>query len=126
MGFGLEIDWVPGRMDKAFANAGRFDFDYVIGSIHYIDELPFDNPDNQIAVEINTAGLRKPVKEMYPTLQILKKAARQGLMLTFGSDAHAPTEIAASFADAVQLAKEAGFEYYHSFDKRKPTARKLI
>lgn len=191
--YALEADWVPGKMDEVLPLMANEPFDYVIGSIHYTDELPFDNPDtrkavweaegrtefiwnryyelmlemvnagcfnimghfdlpkkfgsippdtikinrmiediltaaeaNCMAIEINTCGLRKPVKEMYPKFEVLKLAASKGVMLTFGSDAHAPAEVAANFADAITIAKEAGFTEYCSFDQRKPTRHKLI
>ena len=191
--YALEADWVPGRMDEVFLAMGDEPFDYVIGSIHYTDELPFDNPDtrkavwelegraewiwhryyelmlemvtagcfniighfdlpkkfgnlspdseektsiindilsaaeaNGMAIEINTAGLRKPVKEIYPQFEVLKNAAANGVMLTFGSDAHAPADVAANFAEAIAMAKDAGFSEYVSFDQRKPIKHKLI
>jgi histidinol-phosphatase (PHP family) len=75
---------------------------------------------NKMAIEINTAGLRKPVKEMYPSLEILKMANEAGVLLTLGSDSHSPNEIAANFAEAVQLAKSAGYDKICSFNQRKP------
>ncbi len=185
--YGLEVDWVHGRMDEVFANIKDEKFDYLIGSVHYTDEFPFDNPDfadkwngneliekvwkryfelvlemaesgkldilghfdlpkkfgyypksmdkinqmvktvfkaaakNNMAIEINTSGLRKPVKEAYPSLGILKMAEESGVMLALGSDSHSPDEIAANFAEAVQLAKSAGYDRICSFDQRKPT-----
>ena len=76
--------------------------------------------ENKMAVEINTSGLRKPVKEAYPSLEILKMAKKAGLMLALGSDSHAPGEIAANFADAVELAKAAGYSKLCTFSRRKP------
>ncbi|MFA6568957.1 MAG: histidinol-phosphatase [Victivallales bacterium] len=184
--FGLEVDWVPGRMDEVFRNLDNEDFDYLIGSVHYTDEFPFDNPDfvekwrekgvadnvwhryfdlilqmvesgkfniighldlpkkfgyypasmdkinklilkvftvaseNNMAIELNTSGLRKPVREIYPSLEILKLAGKCNLMITLGSDSHAPNEVAANFADAVSLAKSAGYTHICSFEKRMP------
>jgi len=45
-----------------------------------------------MAIEINTSGLRKPVGRQYPSPEILKMAALNGLKLTLGSDAHSPQE----------------------------------
>jgi len=44
--YGIEADWVPGRMDEVFRHIDAEPFDYVLGSIHYTDELPFDDPSN--------------------------------------------------------------------------------
>lgn len=72
-----------------------------------------------VAIEINTAGLRKPVKEMYPSLDCLKIYAQAGVPLTFGSDAHAPVEVGKDFDRAVDLAKAAGYGEYLIFKQRK-------
>jgi len=72
-----------------------------------------------VAIEINTAGLRKPVKEMYPTLDCLRIYCQAGVPLTFGSDAHAPKHVAADFDKAADLAKAAGYREYLIFKQRK-------
>lgn len=72
-------------------------------------------------VEINTAGLRKPVKEIYPSAAFLKIARRMEIPITFGSDAHAPSEIGANFREAVALARACGYTDYARFEKRKRT-----
>ena len=46
-----------------------------------------------IALELNTAGLRKPVGEAYPAPGLLAEASALGIPLTFGSDAHRPQEV---------------------------------
>ena len=72
-----------------------------------------------VAIEINTAGLRKPVKEIYPALDCLKIYAQAGMPLTFGSDSHAPVEVAKNFAEAAELAQAAGYKEYLLFKQRK-------
>ncbi|NGO39545.1 histidinol-phosphatase HisJ family protein [Limisphaera ngatamarikiensis] len=61
------------------------------------------------AIEINTAGLRKPCGEMYPAPALLRMAFEAGVGLTFGSDAHAPEEVGSDWAEAVRLARAAGY-----------------
>ena len=61
------------------------------------------------AVEINTAGWRKPVGEAYPAAALLASAAALGIPLTFGSDAHTPGDVGADFHRAVELAGAAGY-----------------
>lgn len=56
-----------------------------------------------MAVEINTSGLRKPVKEVYPSEQILKMLHEYKIPLALGSDAHAPTDVGKDFDIAKQL-----------------------
>jgi histidinol-phosphatase (PHP family) len=71
------------------------------------------------AIELNTAGLRKDCKEIYPSREILQLAFQKGVPITFGSDAHAPEEVGMNFADAVQLAREVGYKQYCRFAARK-------
>jgi len=72
-----------------------------------------------VAVEINTAGLRKPVNEMYPSLKALEIYCQEGVLLTFGSDAHNPKEVRADFDKALELARAAGYQEYVTFKNRK-------
>ena len=61
------------------------------------------------AIELNTAGLRKDCREIYPSREILQLAFQKGVPITFGSDAHAPGEVGMNFAEAVQLARGVGY-----------------
>lgn len=70
-----------------------------------------------VVLEVNTAGLRKPCAEIYPTLEMLQLACREGIPITFGSDAHHPSEIAAGFEEAVALARAAGYRQYVHFHR---------
>ena len=45
------------------------------------------------AVEISSAGLRKPVGEAYPEPRLLSAIVDAGIPVTFSSDAHAPAEV---------------------------------
>ncbi len=71
-----------------------------------------------IAIELNTAGLRKDCKEIYPSRQILESAFARRIPITFGSDAHAPEEVGADFEAAVWLALEVGYQSSIRFEKR--------
>lgn len=185
--YGLEVDWVPGRMDQVAKRLKSEPFDFILGSIHYVGDFAFDNSefidewekpevvervwseypkllldfvrdydfdiiahadlpkkfayypvdypaflkamdevfnvaaDKGMAIEINSGGLRKPCNEMYPKFDLLKRAAKRGLALTFGSDAHAPDEVGANLLDARSMAAEAGFTQLVSFTRRQRT-----
>jgi len=69
-------------------------------------------------MELNTSGLRKDCKEIYPSPAIVQMAARLGVPITFASDAHAPTEVGMNFPEAIQLARNAGYTYCSRFTKR--------
>jgi histidinol-phosphatase (PHP family) len=71
------------------------------------------------AVELNTAGLRKDCREIYPSRAILELAHSKGVAITFGSDAHAPEGVGADFAAAITLAKDVGFTQCRRFAGRK-------
>ena len=62
------------------------------------------------AIELNTAGLRKDCKEIYPSRQILELAFAKGVPITFGSDAHKPEEVGMNFPEAMQLARSVGYK----------------
>ncbi|HKX60702.1 MAG TPA: histidinol-phosphatase HisJ family protein [Verrucomicrobiae bacterium] len=72
-----------------------------------------------VAMELNTAGLRKDCREIYPSRSIVELAARHGVPITFASDAHAPGEVGMNFEDAVALARAAGYTETCRFSKRK-------
>ncbi|XHR28859.1 MAG: histidinol-phosphatase [Chthoniobacteraceae bacterium] len=73
------------------------------------------------AFEINTAGLRKPAGECYPDALFLRLAHEAGARLLINSDAHAPAEVGANFADALALAKAAGFTELVRLEGRRKT-----
>lgn len=183
--YGAEVDWVRGRMDEVYDLLAGEDFDYLIGSIHYVGDFGFDNDANipawakpgtadhvwdaygdlllemvgsgkfdvighidlpkkfgcypksmdkflaraeaalesaarlGVVMEINAGGLRKPVKEAYPSLELLKLARAKGVLITFGSDCHCPADVASGFDVAENLARAAGYQEYQRFDKRR-------
>lgn len=69
------------------------------------------------AIELNTAGLRKECREIYPSLELLRSARNEQVPITFGSDAHAPEEVGMNFAEAIQLARSAGYAHCLTFEK---------
>jgi histidinol-phosphatase (PHP family) len=62
------------------------------------------------ALELNTAGWRKPVGEAFPGPALLAEANGLGVPLVFGSDAHRPADVGHDFERAVTLAREAGYD----------------
>ncbi len=71
------------------------------------------------AIELNTAGLRKDCREIYPSRRILELAFEKGVAITFGSDAHAPGEVGMNFTEAIQLAHGVGYRESCQFIQRK-------
>jgi histidinol-phosphatase (PHP family) len=71
------------------------------------------------AIELNTAGLRKDCREIYPAPDLLQLAFRKNVPITFGSDAHAPAEVGLDFAAAIKLARETGYTQTCRFQQRR-------
>jgi histidinol-phosphatase (PHP family) len=61
------------------------------------------------AVEVSTAGFRKPVGELYPVPAFLRACQRRGVPLSLASDAHQPEDVGLDFDQAVALARDCGY-----------------
>lgn len=70
------------------------------------------------AVEVNTAGLRAPIKEAYPSPSLLRMFREADVPITLGSDGHLPHEAAAFHREAVDLARVAGYTHRMKFEQR--------
>ena len=179
---GLEADYHPGTEEYVRGVVTAYPFDYVIGSVHYLGDWGFDNPDlahkfdgkdlHQIytqyydlvvklaetrmfdivghpdvikkfghrpekdyeplerraleaiakagmALDVNTSGLRRPAKEIYPSLRILKAGRSMGIDITFGSDAHEPKLVGESFTEAIAHVKAAGYTHFRRYTQRR-------
>lgn len=77
------------------------------------------------AIELNTAGLRKECREIYPSRELLELAFRKHVPITFGSDAHAPGEVGMNFSEAVELARSVGYTETCGFKLRQRESRWL-
>jgi len=75
------------------------------------------------SLEISTAGLRMPAKELYPAPAFLEMAATAGLSVTFGSDAHDPAIVGQNILRAAEAARCAGCRRLARFTRRR---RELI
>jgi histidinol-phosphatase (PHP family) len=179
---GIEMDFIPGQEDWIQELTGRYAWDYVIGSVHYVaDGWEVDNPEKKnewqkhdpwqvwtayferltqaaasgyfdiighadlpkkfgvyprqdceplyrdfistarqagVVIELNTAGLRKDCAEIYPGPVFLRLACEGGVPITFGSDAHAPSEVGMHFNEALVLARQCGYRRYCRFFQR--------
>lgn len=77
------------------------------------------------AVEISSAGLRKPVGELYPEPRLLSKLVAAGVPVTFSSDAHAPAEVGWGYEQTVQTARACGVTCFVTFEWRQKIAHPL-
>lgn len=78
--------------------------------------------DTGLAYEINTAGLRKDCRELYPARQFARLACEAGVPVLVNSDAHAVSELGAGYAEAVALLREVGYTEVVRFERGRRTA----
>ena len=186
---GLEFDYIPGREEEITTKISKYELDYSIGSVHYIDGWGFDNPAfideyekrdidqcyleyfnnlkkavnsglfniighfdlikvfgyrpvkiklmeiikpilkdikrTDLVLELNTNGLNKPVKEIYPSIEILEMAYQLRIPITFGSDAHQAKRVGENIAKYTALVKKIGYTELAVFNKGQIRFRKL-
>lgn len=180
---GIEIDYLPGGDENIRREFSWADYDYWIGSVHFIDGWAFDNPayrqgfddqdidyiyaryaqilfnmvssrlfdvvghldlvkiwghrprqktavdhlrpvlqvikENGLVVEINSAGLRKPVGEIYPSHDLLAALYSLNIPVTLGSDAHHPQQMGEGIQEAWAAAKKAGYQSLVGFHQHR-------
>ena len=115
---------------EAMAKSGKFD---IVGHLDLIKVFKFMPKQDvrllaknvleaiktsNMVMEINTAGLRKPIGEMYPSRALLEEAYALNIPITFSSDAHAVEQIGAGYDLATTLAKDIGYTQAVSFQGR--------
>jgi histidinol-phosphatase (PHP family) len=177
---GLEVDYEPGREQETRELLEQYPWDYLLGSVHFIDGLGVDgeprlldavgveeawrryfgllgaaarsglfdslsHPDlvkifgqrpgrglidelygeiadavaeSDVAIEVSTAGLRKPVGELYPDPELLAEFRSRGVRVTLASDAHMPALVGRDFGLARELLRSAGYDTITVFDRR--------
>lgn len=175
---GIEIDFVPGAEERMDHDATALPYDYVIGSVHRVDNEEVDHPDHQeiyekwetydlyeayyknvreaalsgrfevlghpdlikifrkfpdrditpmleetadaiaesgIVVDVNAAGLRKPIGEIYPSRKFLEMFHRRGVPIILSSDAHAADQVAAGYDTSLKLVHDVGYREVVTF-----------
>jgi histidinol-phosphatase (PHP family) len=182
---GIEADFVPGAEDRTAALLDAHDFDYVVGSVHFVGDVAVDHdgfdawqavgdpervwrryfetlaeaarsglfdilahpdlvkmwgsgrplPDRDprffyepaveaiaesgIAVEVSTAGLRKPVRELYPSRALAEMCAEAGAPFALSSDAHLPEHVGFEYGRAVDFLDDLGVKEIAVFERRR-------
>ncbi len=172
---GLEVDYVRGREAETLDILAPYPWDFLLGSVHFVDGAGVDgaprlidelgveaawrryfeelaaaarsglfdvlaHPDlvkiwgerpaepdyapvlgalDGVCLEISSAGLRKPVGELYPAPPLLREARSRGVGVTFASDAHEPSLVGRNFDRVLALARDAGYETVTVFEGRR-------
>lgn len=78
-----------------------------------------------IAVEVSTAGLRKPVAELYPAAEFAAMCVEAGASFTLSSDAHSPAEVGYAYEPAVAEMRDWGIGEIATFESRQRTLEPL-
>lgn len=79
--------------------------------------------DAGVAIEISSAGLRKPCREIYPSEDFLRIARECDVPVTLGSDAHIPDDTGIDFDKLIALAHRCGYDSICRFTRRR---RKMV
>jgi histidinol-phosphatase (PHP family) len=87
----------------------------VQGSDECYDELAAAVDEAGVALEISTAGLRKPVGQLYPDPRLLERSSAP---VTLASDAHEPRLVGEDFDWAIELAHSTGRDSVSVFEAR--------
>ena len=82
------------------------------------DTLEFIRRRN-LAIELSTAGWRKPINELYPGDPIIELATGKGIPVTTASDAHAHVQLGENFARLVRKMTDLGIRRVCIFQKHK-------
>ncbi len=80
----------------------------------------------EIALEVNTGGLKYGLGRTNPHRDIIRRYRELGgERITIGSDAHEPRHVAYGFDAAAELLRSLGYRYYTVFEDRRPYWRRL-
>jgi histidinol-phosphatase (PHP family) len=74
-----------------------------------------------LAIELSTAGWRKPVNELYPSDSIIELAMDKGIPFTTASDAHSHVQLGENFARLAHKMAEIGIRQVCTFENHKRT-----
>lgn len=74
--------------------------------------------EKDLAVELNTSGFHYPVKEAFPSPELLGRCAQLEIPVVTGSDAHEPETVGRDFDRARELLTAAGYRHLTGFSHR--------
>jgi histidinol-phosphatase (PHP family) len=81
--------------------------------------------DAGVAVEVSTAGLRKPAGEIYPAPAFLSMCVDAGVPIALSSDAHVPEDVGRDYAQALELLARTGVRELSTFAGRRRSSRAI-
>jgi len=78
-----------------------------------------------LAIELSTAGWRKPVNELYPSDRIIELAIEKGIPFTIASDAHSHAQLGDSYPRLAQKMASFGIRHICIFEKHQRIMRAI-
>ena len=78
-----------------------------------------------LVIELSTAGWRKPVKELYPSDEIISAAMKKGIPFTVASDAHSWAQLGENYDRLAEKMKMFGIHEISVFEKHERIGKKL-
>jgi histidinol-phosphatase (PHP family) len=78
-----------------------------------------------LAIELSTAGWRKPVNELYPADPIIELAMQTGIPFTTASDAHSHVQLGENFPRLARKMGQLGVHRVCIFEKHRPIVCEL-
>lgn len=101
-----------------FENYGPFNPEQTEGKVRSILRTL---ANRNIALEVNTASLRRSIQETSPSERILHWFYEEGgQWVTLGSDAHSPEYVGFGLDKALSIIRSSGFDHLASYRSRKP------
>ena len=89
------------------------------GDLRRFYDLAMDGiAESDVAIEVSTAGLRKPVGEIYPAPAFLEMCLEAGRPVALSSDAHVPEDLGHRYEEVVELLQSMGVTEIADFDGR--------
>ena len=86
-----------------------------------IDKILETIISKEIALEVNSSGIRKGLGVSMPDADIVRRyKALGGKMITVGSDAHRVSDAAADIPQCLEMLKDSGFGEVCAFRKKQP------
>ena len=76
-----------------------------------------------LAIELSTAGWRKPVNELYPQDRIIQLALERGITFTTASDAHSHVQLGENFERLAETMSALGIREVAIYERHKRQAR---
>jgi len=78
-----------------------------------------------LAIELSTAGWRKPVNELYPSDEIIHLAMEKGIQFTTASDAHSHAQLGENYDRLAEKMKGLGINQVCVFEKHQAKGASL-